>query len=71
MVDLDGNIIVEAEYDFVTTFGDNAYRVKKDDIIFIPKNSWHKITAVGDKPAVRLAVSREDVKHSYDTSEEN
>ncbi len=61
--------IVDGEWDF--EIESKIHRVKKDDIIFIPKNSWHKITAVGDKPAVRLAVSREDVKHSYDTSEEN
>jgi CMP-N-acetylneuraminic acid synthetase/quercetin dioxygenase-like cupin family protein len=39
--------------------------VKKDDIVFIPKGTVHKITAVGDKPAIRLAVSREDVAHVY------
>ena len=39
--------------------------VEKDDIVFIPKNRVHHITAVGDKPAIRLAVSREDVEHIY------
>ena len=39
--------------------------VEKDDIVFIPKNKVHHITAVGDKPAIRLAVSREDVEHIY------
>ena len=39
--------------------------VKKDDIVFIPKNKWHKIKCVGDKMAIRLAVSRSDVAHVY------
>jgi CMP-N-acetylneuraminic acid synthetase/quercetin dioxygenase-like cupin family protein len=39
--------------------------VGKDDVVFIPKGRVHKITAVGDKPAIRLAVSREDVPHVY------
>ena len=40
--------------------------VKKGDIVYIEKNKWHKITAIGDKPAIRLAVSRADVIHSYE-----
>lgn len=39
--------------------------VKKDDVVFIPKGKLHHITAVGNKPAIRLAVSREDVEHIY------
>jgi quercetin dioxygenase-like cupin family protein len=39
--------------------------VKKDDFVFIPKNVAHKIKAIGDKPAIRLAVSRDDVIHVY------
>lgn len=39
--------------------------VEKDDIVFIPKNKVHHITAIGDRPAIRLAVSREDVAHVY------
>ena len=40
--------------------------VKTGDIVFIEKGRKHKITAVGDKPAIRLAVSRSDVEHVYD-----
>jgi len=39
--------------------------IEKDDIVFIPKGKVHKITATGNKPAIRLAVSREDVEHVY------
>jgi hypothetical protein len=39
--------------------------IKKGEMVFIPKNVWHKITAIGNEPAVRLAVSRGDVAHVY------
>lgn len=41
------------------------YVVNKRDIVFIEKNKLHCITAIGDKPAVRLAVSRDLVPHVY------
>jgi quercetin dioxygenase-like cupin family protein len=41
------------------------YRIKKGDIVFIEKNKIHKITAAGNEPAIRLAVSRADVPHIY------
>lgn len=44
---------------------DKKIVVGKDDIVFIPKGKVHKIKAVGDKPAIRLAVSRADVEHVY------
>ncbi len=40
-------------------------RVSKGDVVFIKKGKTHKVTAVGDGPAVRLAISREDVDHIY------
>lgn len=39
--------------------------VQAGQMVFIPKNKWHKITAIGKEPAVRLAVSRGDVEHIY------
>lgn len=39
--------------------------VQGGDIVFIEKGKKHKITAIGDKSAIRLAVSREDVIHTY------
>ncbi|MBU0630376.1 MAG: cupin domain-containing protein [Candidatus Margulisbacteria bacterium] len=41
------------------------YEVGKGDLVFIEKKKWHKITAIGDRPAVRLAVSRDLVPHVY------
>ena len=37
----------------------------ENDIVFIEKGKRHRITAVGDKIAVRMAVSRADVEHVY------
>lgn len=39
--------------------------VKEGDIVLIEKNKWHKITATGSKPAIRLAVSKDKVAHIY------
>jgi quercetin dioxygenase-like cupin family protein len=39
--------------------------VKKGDVVFIPKGRKHRIEAIGDTPAIRLAVSRADVAHVY------
>ena len=55
--------IVDGEWEF--EIEEEKYIVKKDDIVFIPKNKWHKIKCVGDKMAIRLAVSRSDVAHVY------
>jgi quercetin dioxygenase-like cupin family protein len=42
--------------------------VKKGDLVFMKKNRKHKITAIGNKPAIRIAVSRYDVEHVYNSS---
>lgn len=39
--------------------------IEPGQLVFMPKNVWHKITAIGDEPAVRIAVSRADVIHTY------
>ena len=40
-------------------------RIKAGDIVMVAKRRVHKITAVGDKMAIRMAVSRADVEHIY------
>lgn len=45
------------------------YIVKKGDLVLIPKNHLHQITAVGDNPAIRMAISRADVQHVYPESD--
>ena len=42
-----------------------SHVVEKGDFVFIEKGKKHKITALGDEMAIRLAVSREDVAHVY------
>jgi mannose-6-phosphate isomerase-like protein (cupin superfamily) len=54
---LDGEWVFEIE--------GRELKIKRGDIVFIEKGKIHKITAIGDKPAIRLAVSREDVPHIY------
>jgi quercetin dioxygenase-like cupin family protein len=44
--------------------------VKKGDLVFIEKGKRHKITAIGEVPAIRLAVSRADVNHIYEIKNE-
>jgi CMP-N,N'-diacetyllegionaminic acid synthase len=44
---------------------DESYIVKPGDLVFIEKGNKHKITAIGDSIASRLAVSRYDVEHIY------
>lgn len=41
------------------------FEVKKGDVVFIEKGKWHKITATGNSPAIRLAVSKDKVPHIY------
>tara|TARA_R100000008_G_scaffold45015_2_gene26355 strand:- start:10207 stop:11340 length:1134 start_codon:yes stop_codon:yes gene_type:complete len=55
--------ILKGEWDF--EIEDEVHRVRKGDLVFIPKNKWHCITCAGDTPAARLAVSRADVAHVY------
>lgn len=39
--------------------------VRKGDFVFIPKGVVHKITSAGPEQSIRLAVSRDDVVHTY------
>lgn len=55
--------IVDGEWDW--EIEGNIFRVKKGDVVFIEKNKFHRITAAGNKPAIRLAVSKDLVPHIY------
>ena len=48
-----------------TLKNEKKFIVKKGDFVFIEKNKVHKIKAVGNDSAIRLAVSRADVEHIY------
>ena len=56
-------LIVDGSWEF--EIEDKIKILKKNDIILIKKNKIHKITAIGKKPAIRLAISRGDVDHIY------
>ena len=45
-----------------------AREIVVGDVVFIEKGKIHKITAIGDQMAIRLAVSRSDVEHIFVTS---
>ena len=46
-----------------------AREIVVGDVVFIEKGKIHKITAIGDQMAIRLAVSRNDVEHIFVTSD--
>lgn len=43
--------------------------IKQGDLVFLKKNRKHKITARGERVAIRIAVSRYDVAHVYDNND--
>jgi CMP-N-acetylneuraminic acid synthetase/quercetin dioxygenase-like cupin family protein len=55
--------IVEGEWEW--EIDGETKIVRQGDVVLMPKNKIHKITAVGSKRAIRMAVSREDVDHVY------
>jgi quercetin dioxygenase-like cupin family protein len=55
--------IIEGEW--IWEIEGREFTIRKGDVVFIEKGKVHKITAAGYKPAIRLAVSREDVPHIY------
>ena len=63
--DADENwVILDGEWEWwIEDIG--TQRVKKHDIIVVPRGVWHKITCVGTAPGVRYAVTRPDVEHVY------
>ncbi len=59
--------IIEGDWEWMIE--GTAKRVCKGDVVFIHRNRKHKITAIGDKMAIRLAVSRADVDHVYESED--
>ena len=56
-------LILQGQWLF--TIEGNEHIVSTNQLIKIPRNSWHQIQAISDEPATRLAVSRQDVVHAY------
>ena len=59
--------IIEGDWEWMIE--GTAKRVCKGDVVFIHRNRKHKITAIGDKMAIRLAISRADVDHVYESED--
>ncbi len=59
--------IIEGEWEWLIE-GVNK-TIKQGEIVFIERNRKHKITAKGNKMAIRLAVSRYDVDHVYEETD--
>jgi CMP-N-acetylneuraminic acid synthetase/quercetin dioxygenase-like cupin family protein len=59
--------IVKGEWDW--EIDGQVYTVRKDDFVFIPKGVNHKITGAGNGQSIRLAISRDDVVHTYPDGE--
>ena len=57
-------IIVEGEWEWFIE-GVGTKKVKKDDIIVVPKGTPHQIKCIGTKPGIRFAITKPDVNHVY------
>lgn len=57
-------VILEGMYEW--QIADKKQTVTVGDIVLVKANTWHKITAIGDKPASRLAITKPDVEHIYE-----
>ena len=55
--------IIEGEWEWFVE-GEKKH-INAGEVIFIERNKKHKVTAIGNKMAIRLAVSRYDVDHVY------
>ena len=56
-------LIVKGKWVF--EYNQKKISAKKGDIIFLKRNTVHKINAIGDELSIRMAVSRDDVEHIY------
>ena len=59
--------ILQGEWDW--EIDGEIYTVRRGDFVFIPKGIAHKITGAGTGQSIRLAVSRDDVVHTYPDGE--
>lgn len=63
--DADENwVIMEGEWEWWIE-GIGTTKVKKGDIIVVPRGTWHLIKCVGLEAGVRYAITAPDVNHVY------
>lgn len=58
--------IAEGEMSWLFEGQSKPHKVKAGDFVFAPKHTWHHIEVLGDRPAIRIAVSRNGEWHRYD-----
>ena len=55
-------VILEGEWEWYIE-SEGTKRVSAHDIVVVKKGTTHKITCIGDKPGIRLAITMPDVDH--------
>ena len=64
--DADENwVVMEGEWEWWID-GQGTKQVKENDIIVVPKKTWHQIKCIGDSVGVRYAITKPDVTHIYE-----
>ena len=64
--DADENwVVMEGEWEWWID-GQGTNQVKENDIIVVPKKTWHQIKCIGDSVGVRYAITKPDVTHIYE-----
>ena len=64
--DADENwVVMEGEWEWWID-GQGTKQVKENDIIVVPKKTWHQIKCIGDSVSVRYAITKPDVTHIYE-----
>jgi len=58
--------IAEGELSWQYEHDQEPHRVKAGDVVFGPKDLWHHIEVLGDKPAIRVGISVAGEFHRYD-----
>ena len=56
-------LIIKGEWEF--EYDNKLLNASKGDLIYLKRNTIHKIKAIGEHLSVRMAVSRDDVEHIY------
>ena len=59
-------LVMEGEITWEIEGESEAVRAKAGDFVLAPKNCYHLISIVGDKPAIRLAISVTGEEHRFD-----
>ena len=56
-------LIIKGEWEF--EYDNKLIKALKGDLIYLKRNTIHKIKSVGNELSIRMAVSRDDVEHIY------